>query len=178
MDMTNKKTKIAATTISVILILTIICGIVVSTISTDSASASAMYMFMPKELEGEFDGEKVTFYLRKNAEYNPKENSDVMTAFEVYYYDDNGEEVNLGSTGMFEASNQTINPLLLFLVKAGEKFQTLKSIVKKVVITLVVLLIVALIVIWFIVDSRREDEKKKKLNAEKNNNRNKKKKKK
>jgi len=176
----GKKAKIITAIVSVFLVLAVIVGITATAVNKDSLSASLLYSLMPKELEGEFENDKgetykIMFYLRKNPNYDSKNDSDIMNAFEVYYYDDNGEEVNLGSTGTYEASNQTINPLILFMYKAGEQLGEIKKNVKLGVGIFVAVLIVALIIIWFIVFSKQEDAKKAKLNENKHQGKRKKK---
>lgn len=176
----SKKAKIITAIVSVFLVLAVIVGIAATAVNKESLSASLMYSLMPKELEGEFENDKgelykITFYLRKNPNYDSKTDSDVMNAFEVYYYDDNGEEVNLGSTGAYEASNQTVNPLILFIYKAGEQLDDIKKDVKLGVGIFIAVLIFALIVIWFIVFCKQEDANKAKLNENKHQGKRKKK---
>ncbi len=176
----SKKAKKITAIVSVLLVFALIAGITAAVINKDSMSASLMYSLMPKELEGEFENEEgetynITFYLRKNTDYDSKSDSDIMNAFEVYYYDDNGEEVNLGSTGTYEASNQTVNPLILFMYKAGEKLNVVKKAVKIGIGIFAAVLIVVLIVIWFVSFSKQEDAKKAKLNENKHQGKRKKK---
>lgn len=170
--MMSKKMKIVTAIVSVLLVIAVIAGITATALNKDTMGVSLLYSFMPKELEGEFEDDngemyKVTFYLRKNPDYDAKNDSDVLNAFDVYYYDADGNEVDLGSTGTYESQDQKINPIVLFLYKAMENFNVVKKNVKIGVAIFAVILIIALIVIWYIAFSKQEDERKAKLGSEK-----------
>ena len=122
-----------------------------------------MYAFMPQSYVAELENGNIEFFVEYNKDYSAKEsNNDPLQAFSYYYFDENGERVDLGVDGGFdEEGNGEKQPLSVpFMFLMGQRIGTFKSIMTKVMLVLAAVIIAVLIVVWFIVWSRNEDKQK------------------
>lgn len=164
----NKNNKKRIKIISAITAVVLVIAITAVTIATNKTAETAFntkmtLLLMPDSLSTAFDGKDVTFYVRENKKFDSKkESSQPLNAFEFYYYDDDGNEVNLGSDGTYKTKSIDIMPSVLFLMKTNENLAKVKSIGAKVGVVLVVLVFALVIVLWYKSWSKRQDKEKEK----------------
>lgn len=172
----SKKQRNIIITFAVIIAVAITCLIVFKT-NQIYFTTKLMYAFMPQSYVAELDDGNMEFFIEYNKDYSAKEsNNDPLQAFSYYYYDENGERVDLGIDGGYDFyGTGEKGPLsVAFMYMMSQRINTFKSIVFKVLIAIAAVAIAALIVVWFIVWSKNEDKQK----LEKYGNKTKKKKKK
>lgn len=125
--------------------------------------SDVIYMLMEKEKAAE-DGSGRVFHIRKNAEFNSKDkNASILDAFEIYYNDENGNEIVYKTDDMVLSDDQEIGAdlvILTFTTSAIKKFNTVKSIAVIVAIVIAVLVVIGLIFLWYKIWSKKEDEEK------------------
>lgn len=122
-----------------------------------------MYAFMPQSYVAELEEGNIEFFVEYNKGYSAKEsNNDPMQAFRYYYFDENGERVDLGIDGGYdEDGTGEKKPLSVpFMFLMGQRIGTFKAIMTKVMLVLAAVIVVVLIVVWFIVWSKNEDKQK------------------
>ena len=141
----------------------VITGLLVFKTNQIYFTTKLMYAFMPQSYVAELENGNIEFFVEYNKGYSAKEsNNDPLQAFSYYYFDENGERVDLGVDGGFdEEGNGEKQPLSVpFMILMGQRIGTFKSIMTKVMLALAAVIIVALIVVWFIVWSKNEDKQK------------------
>ncbi len=139
-----------------------------------------MYAFMPQSYVAELDEGNIEFFVEYNKDYSPKKyNYEIVKAFQYYYFDENGERVDLGVDGGYDDDKDgEKSPLSVpFMFLMAQRIGTFKAAMKKVLLAVAAVVIVALIVIWFIVWSKNEDKQKMEKYGDKNNHNKKKSKK-
>lgn len=163
-----------------VIIAVAITGLIVFKTNQIYFTTKLMYAFMPQSYVAELDEGNIEFFVEYNNDYSAKEsNNDPMQAFRYYYFDENGERVDLGIDGGYdEEGNGEKSPLSVpFMFLMGQRIGTFKAIMSKVMLGLAAIIVVALIVVWFIVWSRNEDKQKLEKYGDKTKNKNKKSKK-
>lgn len=163
-----------------VIIAVAITGLIVFKTNQIYFTTKLMYAFMPQSYVAELDDGNIEFFVEYNKDYSAKESgNDPLQAFSYYYFDENGERVDLGVDGGYdEEGNGEKSPLSVpFMFLMGQRIGTFKSIATKVMLALAAVVIVALIVVWFIVWSKNEDKQKLEKYGEKKNKKNKKSKK-
>ncbi len=162
----SRKNKIKIISIITAVVLLIAISVTFVCLNLTLVETKVTMLLMPNSLTTAFDGKEVTFYARENKNFNPKTDaSQPLSAFEFYYYDDNGKEVNLGYDGLYKTKTQDIMPSFLFLIKTNERVNNIKNALPKIVVVLIFIFIIVLIVLWYKSWVKRQDmEKKKKYN--------------
>lgn len=159
----NKKKLIAGIVVGVFAVLMIATALIIKFNQT-AVYTQVLYTFMNKSETVVINEEKnteLTLYIRKNPNYDAKTNEKMpLEAFDVYYYDKDGKEVDVGTGSFVYDGEECAMPCLGFLIKAVQNLNTAKEILKKVLIVLAVIAVVALIVVWYKVWSKHEDEEK------------------
>lgn len=172
-------TKKQKTTIGVVsgIVVAIIAIIAVLSANSTWVYTNAIYALMPKTIEDVRDvGElKMGVVKKKNVDMKLVEKQP-LEAFSYYYYDLDGNKIEVDSTDSFMFGEEKITPSAIFAIAVYKNFAQLKDNLLKAVLIAVPILAVIGIVIWFFVWSRKDDEEKAK--AYKNKNKNKKSKKK
>lgn len=161
-----------------VLVAVVITGLIVFKSNQIYFTTKLMYAFMPQSYVAELDDGNIEFFVEYNKDYSAKEsNYDPMQAFRYYYYDENGERVDLGIDGGYdEVGNGEKSPLSVpFMFLMGQRIGTFKAIMKKVLLALAAVIIVVLIIVWYIVWSRNEDKQKLEKYGDKPNKKNNKK---
>ncbi|MGN1123136.1 MAG: hypothetical protein ACI4RR_02235 [Eubacterium sp.] len=169
----TKKNKI---TISVVVLLVVAIIVSAITIKANSTQvyANLIYSFMPKSVQGEIDGRKIEFFILKDENFDPKKDkNDYLKAYRYYYYDKDGNRIDLDYDDQFEEGDQKFNPSILFLYKAAEKWQSVKGKLVIAGVVIAAVLLVIIILLWFKSWSKRQDEQK--AAAHKNNSKRKRK---
>lgn len=162
-----------------VIIAVAITGFVVFKTNQTYFTTKLMYAFMPQSYVAELDEGNIEFFVEYNKDYSPKKyNNEIVKAFQYYYYDENGEKVDLGIDGGYDDDGDgEKSPLSVpFIFLMGQRISTFKSIMTKVLLVLAAVIVVALIFVWFIVWSRNEDKQKLEKYGNKNNKNKKKKK--
>lgn len=163
-----------------VIIAVAITGLIVFKANQIYFTTKLMYAFMPQSYVAECEDGNIEFFVEYNKDYNVKEsNNDPLQAFSYYYFDKNGERIDLGIDGGYDFyGTGDKGPLsVAFMYLMSQRVGTFKSIVTKVMLALAAVAIVALIVVWFIVWSRKEDRQKLEKYGEKKSKKNKKSKK-
>lgn len=172
----SKKGKILIA-VAVLLLAVVITSVVVISTNQTYFSTRITYALMPKSLVAETKAGDVEFFVRLNDDYDANaQSSTPLQAFEYYYYDKDGKEIDLGPDGYYDDEGEQLSMSLIFSYKAGEKLATLKSVLSKVGWVLATVVFVGLIVIWFFVWSKKQDMEKEQKYGNKNNSAKKKKK--
>ncbi len=160
MKQKNKKSKkgiIIAAAVAVILII----AATAAAVNYESIAVKVTYALMPSSLETEVNDKTITFYKEFNKDYDFDKNSDQpLTAFNFYYYDENGEKVTLDGMDNYVDGDETVMPSLGFILKAKENSNIIKNVISKIMIVAVIVIIVLLIYLWYRSWSKREDAKK------------------
>lgn len=170
----TKKNKITISVV-VLLVVAIIASAIAVKANSTQIYADLLYSFMPKSVEGEIDGRKIEFFILKDESFDAKKDkNDYLKAYRYYYYDKDGNRVDLDYDDQFEEGDQKFNPSILFLYKAAEKWQSVKGKIVLAGVIVAIVLLVIIILLWFKSWARRQDEQKAALY--KNNNRKKSKK--
>ncbi len=169
----KKRNIIIAVTAAVIVLVAAVTAIA---LNMTSIKINLTYAMMPESITQECNGKNVTFYVRKNKDYQVKTQEEVpLEAFEFYYYDDDGKEVNLGSDGVYIDGDSKTMPSLLFMIRAMQKYNGFKTKYLPIITVAVVVITVAVIIgVWYKLWSARE-EKEKQLKYKNNKHPNKKK---
>ncbi|MCM1285239.1 MAG: hypothetical protein NC213_06825 [Acetobacter sp.] len=159
----NKKKLIACIVVSVFVVLIIAMALFVKFNQT-AVYNQVLYTFMTKSETVVINEEKnteLTLYIRKNPDYDVKKNEKMpLEAFDVYYFDKDGKEVDIGTGSLIYEGEDCGIPCLGFLLKAVQKLNTVKNVLVKVLIAFAVVAVIALIFIWYIIWSKHEDEEK------------------
>lgn len=164
----SKKGKILIS-VAVALIAVVIAGTVIFLTNQTYFSTRITYALMPKSLVAETKAGDVEFFVRLNDEYDDKEQSSTpLQAFEYYYYDKDGKEIDLGPDGYYDDDGEQLSMSLIFSYKAGEKLAAVKSVLKTIGWVLAAVVFVGLIVIWFFVWSKKQDMEKEQKYGNKN----------
>lgn len=171
------KTEISLIVVACVLFVLIILSFTGSSIIKSAAKNSSgtpvssttvneiLYKLMPKEVEGavtiDEESHPVTFYLERNENFDP-ENDEGMNYYNVYYIDDEGNEVNTDENGNFESGvpETKFEVLFGFSLKAMEKINKIVDTIKIIRIVLIILFVFDLIALWFVEFSMSEDRKK------------------
>lgn len=165
----TKKNKITISVV-VLLVVAIIASAIAVKANSTQIYADLLYSFMPKSVEGEIDGRKIEFFILKDEGFDAKKDkNDYLKAYRYYYYDKDGNRVDLDYDDQFEEGEQKFNPSILFLYKAAEKWQSVKGKIVLAGVIVAIVLLVIIILLWFKSWARRQDEQKAALH--KNNNR-------
>lgn len=176
---TNKK-KIDKRTIKISVLIAaavlLVAGIIAISLNKTAINTNITYALMPKSISDNIEGNEVTFYVRKNKNYDPKKNAkQPLEAFEFYYYDEDGKEVNLGSNKAYKINGKSVLPSILFMIKVQQNIKNFKNILFSIVIPVIsVIVIGAAVFFWYKAWCRQQEKEK----AEKFKNANKNKKKK
>lgn len=178
-----KLTKKAKAIIALLVALAVIVtGIIVVKVNDEAIYNELVYIVMPKTIRAEEMQDDPDFHIdfdihvRKNKDYDIKTQSQQpLEAYEYYYIDpETNEEVVVKGTEEIEVDGNKIGPYLLFLIKAKENEDKIKSVATKSAWVLGPIAGVALIIVWFLIWSKKEDEQKARM-ANKNNNKKRKK---
>ncbi|MGN0521586.1 MAG: hypothetical protein ACI4IQ_02985 [Eubacterium sp.] len=155
----KKRNKIIIAVTAVVLIIAVVAA---SIAANETAFKTKMTMLlMPNSLTTVLDDKEITFYVRENKEFNAKtDESQPLSAFEFYYYDDDNNEVNLGSDGAYKTETGKIMPSLLFLLKTNERINKIKSAVPAVIAVAAVIVVAILIVLWYKSWCKRQENEK------------------
>ena len=173
--MNNKKIKIFSAI--GVLIVAIVVAIIAISSNSERIQSRFMYSLMPDSVSGTLGDDEVTFYKRKNKDYNPKTDKPAYE-FQFYFTDENGNEVVVNGDDSFEYKGEEHEtPFGEFMLQSLSKISSIKTCFNIVVTIFVILVIIAVIVIWFFSWSKRQDQEKEKKYHNKNNTKNKKSKK-
>lgn len=172
----SKKSK-ALIIVAVVLLAAIVASVITVSVNQAYFGTKITYALMPKSLVAETKAGDIEFFVRLNEDYDAKaQGSTPLQAFEYYYYDSEGKEIDLGPDGYYEDGDEKLSMSLIFSYKAGEKLATVKSVLSKIGWALAAVVFVGLIVIWFLVWSKKQDEEKAAAHKKNNSTKNRKKK--
>lgn len=133
----------------------------------------AMYLIMPKSVVTQTTDGDMEFFVRLSDETDSKVlKNDPMKAFELYYYDEGGNEVPAVSVSLLtdadsddgktdDESEDETDVSLLFLLKLMQKYSKIKSAAATAGWILAAAAAVAAIVVWFLMWSKKQDREKK-----------------
>ena len=117
---------------------------------------------MPKSITaGQTSNDKV-FYVEKNDEYD-KDKDEPIDAWKFYYIGgDDGKTKQYLDKGNYTShvGAETQSVAAGFFLKANEKYDVVKNVLKVIVAIFVIALIAFLIWVWYLVFCLREDKKK------------------
>lgn len=174
----KKLTKKQKTTIGIVsgVIVAIIAIVAILAANSTWIYTNAIYALMPKTIEDVRDiGElKMGVVKKKNVDMKLVEKQP-LEAFSYYYYDLDGNKIEVDSTESFMFGEEKITPSAIFAIGVYKNYAQFKDNLQKSVLIAIPILAVIGIVIWFIVWSRKEDEAKEKAYKNKNNKKSKKK---
>lgn len=120
-----------------------------------------VYILMPKSLEPVIDGKTVTFYVYKNRDFNQFKDRDTpLKAFCYYYYDENGDRVDLDYDGVYKSGDESFSPSVWFMLSTQSNLSTVKEKFNSALPFIIIALIIVVILLWFRSWSKREDAKK------------------
>lgn len=163
MDKTKKRVKTAkkiGIAIAVVL-LAFIIGLVVISVS-DSVKNSLVTAMMPKSISAGQTSNDKTFYVEKNDKYD-KDKDEPIDAWRFYYIGgDDGKTKQYLDQGTY-VSSANADPQSVaagFFLKANEKYNVVKNVLKVIVAVAVIALIAFLIWVWYLAFCLREDKKK------------------
>ena len=186
--MTQKQKK-RAIIIGVILAVLLITGITGSLLlrANQPLYTKLSIALMPDTLDytDEETGEKITFYIEQNKDYD-KEKDDPIDAYKTYYLDEKEEKVYLENgiyisdkefaeskkigqkeddtkDGVKTNVGQGAQVTVGFLISAQNNANKVKTVVKVLVALFALCCVAYLIYLWYLNWSVREDKKKKKL---------------
>ncbi len=158
---TKKGKKILIIGIVVLLIVAILGASigVLSNSKTDGYS-ELLLMIMPEELTDESTG--ITYYVEKNGNYDP-ENQAPLDAFSFYYFDADGNRVEVPNGTYTDENGQDTQVALGFMVSAGKTVNTIKTVLSYVLTVVVLAVIAASIYIAYRIWLKKELENDAKL---------------
>ncbi|MCM1114457.1 MAG: hypothetical protein NC397_03075 [Clostridium sp.] len=152
----SKKKKIIAFSVAGVII---VAAVILISVFQNAIYSQGLYTLMPKsQVSTLSDGSEVTVYVKQNPDYNPMGSAPPLEAFEFYYIDENGNEVNIEDAEGFEYNISDYQTA--FVLFAGQKMQTIKSVATPIIVVLVVAILAVCIFLWFKSWSRRQDEEK------------------
>lgn len=163
-----------------VIIAVVLTGVLIFKTNQTYFTTKMMYAFMPQSYVAELDEGDIEFFVEYNKDYSPKKyNNEIVKAFQYYYYDENGERIDLGIDGGYDDDGDgEKSPLSVpFMYLMGQRIGEFKSVMKKVLLAAAAVIVVVLIVVWFIVWSKNEDKQKHEKYGDKNNHKKKKSKK-
>lgn len=162
------------------IILVLFSAILIIKANDVAIVTKAMYSLMPESYIAETQDGNVEYFVEYNKDFNPKTDRDnALKAFEYYYYDEDGNKVELGPDGTYlSTTGEEVSLDMVFAVNIGEKFSKIQKVISVIVKVFFVVLFIGLIVLWFFKWSKKQDmEKEKKYgNNKQNKSKNKKKK--
>lgn len=168
----NKLSKKMKVLITFIVIIAIVAGgAIFVSVNETRVYNYGLYVLMPKTITAEEMQTDYDISVRFNDDYDYKTQETLpFEAFEYYYTDPStGEEVVIKGTEQSEIAGVEIAPYVMFVIKAKENLDTLKSVLVKVAWVAAAVIVVAAIALWYKAWSKQEDAKKEKLNKQKNN---------
>ncbi len=163
MEKTNKRVKTAkkiGIAIAVVLLAFIIGLVVIS--ASDSVKNSLVTAMMPKSISSDANDNYKTFYVEKNDKYD-KDKDEPIDAWKFYYIGgDDGKTKQYLDQGTYTSSVNAEPQSVAagFFLKANEKYNVLKNVLKVIVAVAVIALIAFLIWVWYLSFCMREDKKK------------------
>lgn len=163
MDKTKKRVKTAkkiGIAIAVVLLAFIIGLVVIS--ASDSVKNSLVTAMMPKSITAGQTSNDKTFYVEKNDKYD-KDKDEPIDAWKFYYIGgDDGKTKQYLDKGNYTShvGGETQSVAAGFFLKANEKYNVVKNVLKVIVAIAVVALIAFLIWVWYLAFCLREDKKK------------------
>ncbi len=165
----SEKTKKTLIVLSAILAVIIVLLTVYLTNKVE-IQARVVYMLMPDSAMGMMDGsdEETEFFVEFNNDFDGK-NDDMLEAFSYYYYDDDGNRVDLGPGGTIIYEGEETSLFYAFAIDLIKNASTAVNIIKKAAVVIVVVVVVALLILWFVLWSKRQDREKAEKYGEKPN---------
>lgn len=132
-----------------------------------------VYSAMPESHVVETQDGTFEYFVEYNEDFDPKEDSEnPLQAYTYYYYDDNGQKVDMGPDAVYYDADGNENSLdMVFVLRIMEKLEKIEKVLPKVMWTLIVVAIVGLLVLWFFRWSKKQDlEKEMKYGNKKHDN--------
>lgn len=165
---TKKQKKIIAVVVCVIAAL----AAVIALISANKTNiySRVILSFMPESVVADNgSGREYFVELTKGIDAKEIEENPLM-AFSFYYYDENGERIDLGPNPMVEENGEESSLAIAFLLKSVFDGSIPDTNDIKVIVSVVVIIVVgiAMTVVWYIVWSKNEDKEKERNKAKAN----------
>jgi hypothetical protein len=159
-------TKKAKKMITVGVILAVIAGLLVGGIcyinaNITSVSNKLVIAFMPKPITGNDNNKEITFYIEENKDFD-EENDEPIDAFNTYYYDDNGERVDLYQ-GQYKSSTADMQVIIGFFYMAQQNLNVFKNAMSIVLAVIILVAIAFCIYLWYRSWCKRQDKKQARL---------------
>lgn len=160
-ELSKKQKKIIIAVAAIVVFIGVLLTVILT--NKNAIYVRAIYEFMPPSVIGEVNGEEIEFFVEKNENFNSKKDiSDPLTAFSYYYYDADGNRVDLGPDGTVEDDGEDVPVSMAFFPYVIENANKFVSHIKIAAVIIVLIIIAVLIVFWFFRWSKKQDEEKEK----------------
>lgn len=153
----TKKGKKALIITVVVLLVIAILGTSVGLLSNSKTGgySELLLMIMPEEVTDESTGR--TYYIEKNENYDPDSEAP-LDAFTYYYFDADGNRVEVPN-GTYTDENGTVTQVALgFLLSAGQTIKTIKTVLSYVLAVVIIAVIAGSIYIAYRIWLKKELE--------------------
>lgn len=178
----NKKvntTKLKKILIPIAVILVLLLGLFLIIRANGTAIITKLvYSAMPESYVVETQDGTYEYFVEYNDEFDPKADiENPLKAYAYYYYDENGERVDMGPDAVYIDPNGKENSLdTAFVLGIAETLEKINKVFPKIITVIVIVAIVGLIVLWFFKWSKKQDMEKEKKYGNNKQNKSKKKK--
>lgn len=147
---------------AVILIIAAVASIFTA-VNYDKLYIRTVYFIIPKSVVTTTNNGDMEFHLELKDDFSVQaKNKDPFGAFNYFYYDKDGNRIDIDESGAYFDGKDEISMSILFGFKLAEKFAKIKSVATKVFWATAAVAFVSAIVIWFVVWSKKQDEEKEK----------------
>lgn len=122
-------------------------------------NARLLYALMPESGVAMMDDKEVEFYVEFNKDFDSK-NDNVLEAYSYYYYDDEGNRVDLGPNGTVLYEGEEAPLFYAFMIDTMKTAGNVRNVLLKVVAVVAVIAVIGLLVLWFVLWSKKQDAEK------------------
>lgn len=164
---TKKQTKIIAIVVAVAVI---IAGAVLISANQTAIYSRLLLSIMPESVVSENEPH-IEYFVELADEINNEEvKENPLLAFSFYYYNENGDKVDLGVDPDLVENGQQVSLPVVFLVKSAldGNIPNIKNIITIAVVVAIIIIGAVLSIIWFVIWSKNEDKNKAQLKAKQN----------
>lgn len=165
---TKKQAKIIAVVLSIAAV--IVAAAVIISVNQTAIYSRLILSFMPESVVSDTEPHTEYFVELSDNLNDEKIKENPLLAFSFYYYDENGERVDLGPDAKIDENGSEVSLSIVFLLKSAldGNIPNFRDITTIVVVVAILVVGIALSVLWFIIWSKNEDKNKAQLKAKQN----------